>query len=58
MIQKFEETGDLDVIRGSGRKRILKETVEEVALDIVERESDFQYSVSSGPAVLRELSLC
>ena len=35
-IQKFEETGYLDVMRGSGRKRISNETVEEVAFDVVE----------------------
>ena len=36
MIQKFEETEDLGLIRGRGRTLILNETVEEVAFDIVE----------------------
>ena len=41
-IQKFEETGHLGVILGRGRKRILNETVKEVAFDAVERESGSQ----------------
>ena len=35
LIQKFEETRDLGVMRGRGRKRISNETVE-VAFDVVE----------------------
>ena len=52
MIQKVEETGDLGVIQGRGRKRISNEAAEEVAFDVVERESGSQYSVSSAREVL------
>ena len=47
MIHKFEETGDLDVMRGKGRTQIPNETVQEVSFAVVERESDSQYSASS-----------
>ena len=47
MIQKFEETGDLDIRRGRGRKRISNETVDAD----VERESGSQYCASSAGAV-------
>ena len=57
MIQKFEETEVLGVMRGRGRKRISNETVEEVALAVVERESGFQHSALGAPAVSRDLSL-
>ena len=57
IIQKFEKTKDLSVVRGRGRKQISYETVEEVAFDVVERESDSQYSALSSRAVLRDLSL-
>ena len=50
MIQKFEEIGDLGVMRGRGRKRISNETVEAVALAVVERESGSQYSAPSARA--------
>ena len=42
MMQRFEETRNLGLMRGSGRKRISNETVEEVAFDLVERESSSQ----------------
>ena len=47
MIQTFEETKDLGMMRGRGRKRISNETVKEVAFAVVERESGSQYSASS-----------
>ena len=55
IFQKFEETGDLGVVRGRGRKRILSEIVREVAFDIVERIR-FSISASNARAVLRDLS--
>ena len=57
MIQKFEETRDLGVMRGRGKKQISNETMEEVALDAVESESGSQRSATSARAVLRDLSL-
>ena len=57
MIQKFEEIGNLGVMRGRGRKRISNETVDEVAFAIVERESGSQNYASSTRAVSRDLSL-
>ena len=56
MIQKLEETRDLGVMRGKGRKQISNETLEEVALAVVERESGSQYSASSARAVSHDLS--
>ena len=47
MIQKFEKTVDLGVIRGRGRKGISNKSVEEVTFDVVERESGSRYSASS-----------
>ena len=57
LIQKFEETGDLGVMRGRGRTLILNENVEEVAFDIVKRKSSSQFSLSRTQAVLHDLSL-
>ena len=56
MIEKFEETGDLDVMRGRGRKQTLNGSVKEEALDAVESESVSQCSASSARVVLRDLS--
>ena len=57
MIQKFEETGYLGVKQERGRKRISNETVEEMALAVVEREFGSQYSTSSARAMSCDLSL-
>lgn len=57
MMTKFEETGELRVLQGRGRKRISQETAEEVALAVVDRASASQYSVTSARAVSRDLSL-
>ena len=51
MFQKIEETGDLNVMRGRGKKRISNETLEEVSFAVVERESGSQYSASNGRPV-------
>ena len=57
MTQKSEETGDLGVMRRRGKKRLLNETVEEMAFDLVERESGSQYSSSSSRVTLCDLSI-
>ena len=57
IIQKFEKTGDLGVMRGRERKRISNETVEEVAFADFERESGSHYSASSARSVSHDLSL-
>ena len=56
MIQKFEETGDLDVRQGKGRKQISNITVE-VAFAIVEKDFGSQYPASSAQTISRDLSL-
>ena len=43
-IKKFEETGDFGVMQGRGWKRNSNETVKEVALAVLEKESGSQYS--------------
>ena len=48
---------DLGEFRGRGRKGISNETVEQVTFDVIERESGSQYSASSAPAILCDLSL-
>ena len=35
MIEKFQKTGDLGVVRGRERKQISNETIEDVAFDVV-----------------------
>ncbi|GBN16768.1 hypothetical protein AVEN_156101-1 [Araneus ventricosus] len=57
MITKFEETGELGVLQGKGRKRLSNETAEEVPLAAVERAPGSQYSSKSARAVSRDLSL-
>ncbi|GBN03904.1 hypothetical protein AVEN_221701-1 [Araneus ventricosus] len=37
MITKFEETGELGVLQGRWRKRLLNETAEKVALAVVDK---------------------
>ena len=41
MIQKFEKTGDLGVVRGRERKQISNKTEEEVAFDVVRKRVEF-----------------
>ncbi|GFU59386.1 transposable element tc3 transposase [Trichonephila clavipes] len=53
MIMKFEETGNLDVLHGRGRKLVATETVEEVATAMVERASNSIFSSASGRSVTR-----
>ncbi|GFX05479.1 hypothetical protein TNCV_1008011 [Trichonephila clavipes] len=51
MIMKFEETGDLGVLPGRGRKPVENETVEEVGTAVIERASCsiyFSARVASG----------
>ena len=57
MIQKFDATWNLGMMRGKGRKRISNETVEKVALAVLEIKSGSQYSASSARTVSRDLSL-
>ncbi|GFV43933.1 hypothetical protein TNCV_492591 [Trichonephila clavipes] len=47
MIMKFEDNGNLGVLRGKGRKPIGTETVEEVATAVVERAFSSIYSSAS-----------
>lgn len=51
MITKFEDSVELEVLQGRGRKGISNEIVEEVSLAMVKRASGFQYSPASAPAV-------
>ncbi|GFY33988.1 uncharacterized protein TNCV_4596961 [Trichonephila clavipes] len=53
MIMKFEETGNLGVLPGKGRKLFGTETVEEVAAAVVERASSSIYFLASGHASWR-----
>ncbi|GFW28799.1 hypothetical protein TNCV_201221 [Trichonephila clavipes] len=48
MIMKFQETGDLGVLPGRGRKPVRTESVQEVATAVVER-------ASSSPSILRQM---
>ncbi|GBO24238.1 hypothetical protein AVEN_98315-1 [Araneus ventricosus] len=57
MITKFEETEDLDLLLGRGRKRLSDETEKEVVLAVVERAADYQYSSICARAVSRDLFL-
>lgn len=54
MITKFEESGELGVLQGKGRKRISDETVEEVALLIVERAVIIDISVIIARDIIRK----
>ncbi|GBM77687.1 hypothetical protein AVEN_22398-1 [Araneus ventricosus] len=55
MITKFKVTGKLGLLQGRGRKPLLNETAEEVA--VVERAHGSQYSSTSAQAVPCGLSL-
>ncbi|GFV56749.1 uncharacterized protein TNCV_2539511 [Trichonephila clavipes] len=57
MIMKFEETGNLGVLPGRGRKSVGTETVEEVATAMVERASSSIYSTASGRSASHELEI-
>ncbi|KFM69287.1 hypothetical protein X975_02108, partial [Stegodyphus mimosarum] len=55
MIMEFEETRDLGVLSGNGRKPVANETIEEIATAVVERASSSLYSSASARLVSREL---
>ncbi|GFW26092.1 uncharacterized protein TNCV_3308631 [Trichonephila clavipes] len=57
MIMKLEETGNLDVLIGRGRKPVGTETGEEVTTAMVERASSSIFSSASGRSVSRELEI-
>ncbi|GFU84415.1 uncharacterized protein TNCV_994451 [Trichonephila clavipes] len=54
---KFEETGNLGVLPGRGRKLVEPKTVEEVATTIFERASSPTYSSASGLSASREMEI-
>ena len=57
MMKKFEETGELGVAPGRGRRPIPVEVVDEVAVAVADRAAHASTSATSARAVARELSL-
>ncbi|GBN02983.1 hypothetical protein AVEN_255938-1 [Araneus ventricosus] len=51
MIQKFETTGQLEILPGRGRKKIPSSNVEDVATAVVEVSSQSLYGCVSVPVV-------
>ncbi|GFX34871.1 hypothetical protein TNCV_2328111 [Trichonephila clavipes] len=56
-IMNFEETGDLGVLPGRGRKPVETESVEEVATTVVERASSSIPPSASGRSASLDLEI-